>query len=172
MTLESLPPIAFNVAQLLRESVGASRQYTIEVAAPVERGVVELVRLNQQVLVRADVTVTERFECSRCLRPVAKAVHVVFDEVFEQDFDVTTGARREDPDAEPGAFHIGGDHVIDITEAVRQYSEMAAPMQPLCSEDCPGLCPDCGVDRRNGECSCPEGPSDPRWAALGALRAE
>ena len=38
----------------------------------------------------------------------------------------------------------------------------------LCSEDCEGLCPGCGVNLNEETCRCkPEG--DPRWAALSQL---
>jgi uncharacterized protein len=36
----------------------------------------------------------------------------------------------------------------------------------LCREDCKGICPECGIDRNTGECSCVADDIDPRWAAL------
>ena len=75
------------------------------------------------------------------------------------------------PEPEDGeAFRIGLDNTIDISEAVRQYSEVAAEMQPLCRPDCPGICPVCGQDLTIGDCSCDRTPVDPRWAALAALK--
>ena len=42
---------------------------------------------------------------------------------------------------------------------------LALPFKPVCREDCPGLCPECGIlladDPGHGHAS-----TDPRWAAL------
>jgi uncharacterized protein len=51
------------------------------------------------------------------------------------------------PEDEPGAFTIDRNNILDLEEAVRQYSTLAIPMKPLCREDCPGLCPVCGAKR-------------------------
>ena len=42
------------------------------------------------------------------------------------------------------------------------------PLAPLCSEDCLGLCPECGV-RMEDDPQHAHDTSDPRWAALAAL---
>jgi uncharacterized protein len=162
----------FNVSSLLREPVGSSRRYTLEPEAPVRSGHVELIRVPRGVLVRTTADVDYAAECSRCLEPFVAPVHVEFEEVFFQQVDVVTGRRLEDEDEErdPDAFLIGTDHSIDIREAVRQYTEMAAAMQPLCRADCPGLCPQCGQDLSVTTCDCDRAPADVRWAALAALK--
>lgn len=53
-----------------------------------------------------------------------------------------------------------------IREAILVYS----PMQPLCSPDCRGLCPVCGVDRNDGECGCKKEEGHPAWEALRNLK--
>jgi uncharacterized protein len=108
-------------------------------------------------------------DCSRCLTPFAYPVHIEFDEMFYQQVDVLTGERMAAPD-ELEPFLIDLEHTIDITDAVRQYGEMAAAMQPLCRPDCPGICPVCGADLGIQACDCDRGPQDSRWAALAALR--
>jgi uncharacterized protein len=44
------------------------------------------------------------------------------------------------------------------------------PLNPVCDEDCKGLCSHCGQDLNTGVCGCVEENVDPRWAALSALR--
>ena len=73
-------------------------------------------------------------------------------------------------DRDPDAFLIDEQHTLDLTEAVRQYREVSAEMQPLCRPDCRGLCPVCGRDLNQGECNCDRSAHDDRWAALGELR--
>jgi uncharacterized protein len=159
--------VLFNVSQLLREHVGATRRYDLEPEAPVHRGMVELIRTPAGVLVRCQAEVVIDAECSRCLVQFGYPASVTFEEVFAQQVDVLTGAKLEH---DPDDFVIGIDHSIDISEAVRQYSEMAAAMQPLCQPDCPGICVTCGRDLGLGQCGCDRAPVDPRWAALAALK--
>ncbi|MDE2668989.1 MAG: DUF177 domain-containing protein [Chloroflexota bacterium] len=165
-----LPTLAFNASQLLADGPGASRVHELPPAGAVTGGRVELVRIGAGALVRASLDITLDAECSRCLSPVAIPTAISFDEVYEQRYDVASGARLEDDDSDPEAFSISRSHLIDITEGVRQYCEAAAPMQPLCSTECQGFCPSCGIDRNTGECACEPVTSDPRWAALASLR--
>jgi uncharacterized protein len=54
---------------------------------------------------------------------------------------------------------------IDLTPLFRDQVVLAVPYAPLCSEDCKGLCPQCGADRNLETCDC-KPPVDPRWAGL------
>ena len=159
----------FNVATLLREPIGSQRRYTLAPEPPMHHGTVELIRTPNAILVRFEGDVLLEAICSRCLAPFAYPEQVSFEELFAQQVEVATGATLEAPD-EPEAFLIALNHTIDITEAVRQYSEMAAVMQPLCRPDCPGICPECGQDLTIAACRCDRGPIDARWAALAALK--
>jgi uncharacterized protein len=159
----------FNVSQLLREPVGSTRQYSLEPEEPVRGGAVELMRTPTGVLVRATADVVLDAACSRCLAPFGYPARVVFEELYYQRFDPVTGERLN-TDVDPESFFIDARNTIDIREAVRQYGEMAAEMQPLCRPDCPGLCAECGQDLNLGQCSCGGEFVDPRWIALEALR--
>lgn len=165
-----LPPLIFNIAQLLGDGPGASRTHRLQASGALRGGTVELVRIGDGALVRASLEVTLDGECSRCLAPLTVSTPVAFDEVYEQRYDVGSGARLGGEEVDPEAFTISRSHLIDITEGVRQYCEAAAPMQPLCGSDCQGFCASCGIDRNTGECACETVATDPRWAALAALR--
>ena len=65
-------------------------------------------------------------------------------------------------------FPYDGD-AIDLEPLFREQFVLAVPFAPLCREDCKGLCPQCGIDRNTGTCSC-EPPIDPRLAALKGLK--
>lgn len=159
----------FNVATLLREPVGSERDYVLDPTPPVHRGTVKLIRTPDGVLVRCQADVLLEDTCSRCLSAFGYPAHISFEEVFLQQVDVASGAHLALPQDEE-AFLISLTHTIDITEAVRQYSEMAAAMQPLCRPDCPGICPECGQDLSIAACRCDRTPTDSRWAALAALK--
>ncbi len=80
--------------------------------------------------------------------------------------DVVTGARLPAPE-EPTPFLIDEHHILNLCEALRQQLVIAEPMQPLCKEECAGLCQVCGQDKNGGSCACASGELDSRWAALG-----
>lgn len=160
----------FNVSQLLREHVGSTRDYELAPEPPVHRGSVELLKTQDGVLVRVQADVVLEAACSRCVTPFGYPARLAFEEVYYTQVDLVTGERVETPEEED-AFLIDERHTIDITEAVRQYSEMAAAMQPLCRADCPGLCPVCGRDLSVGTCECARERIDPRWEALAGLKS-
>jgi uncharacterized protein len=169
----------YNVAQLLREPTGSLRFYDLnepgvtlgpEFPPQRVRGRVELLRTADGILVRADVELVARLECSRCLVEVVQPLDVHLEEEFYPTVDVWTGAPLTlPPGSEPSAFRISGQHILDLAEPLRQYAAMALPIQPLCREACAGLCPHCGADRNLTVCTCAEDAIDARWEALAAL---
>ncbi len=55
---------------------------------------------------------------------------------------------------------------VDLTAAVREQVLLQVPQFALCSEECSGLCPQCGTDLNDGACECvPERAPSP-WDAL------
>ncbi len=164
----------FNVSQLLREPVGATREHDIDDKVEIEgeprrlTGVVEFIRTDRGVLVRADLRGDVHAECSRCLTPLDRPARLTFEEEYTQTTDAATGAPIGAA-PEPDAFIIDARHTLDLREAVRQYWVLAESMQPLCRPDCAGICPNCGRNRNDQPCDCE--PADPRWAALEALQA-
>ena len=166
----------YNVATLLKEPTGAVREYHVEEALvsawdegepPVVEGTVHMLRTLRGILVTARLTTSEPEECSRCLEQYWQVLTPEIEEEFFPIVDVATGAPVPPP--EEDAFSIGADHVLDLTEAVRQAILLARPMKPLCSEDCAGLCPDCGQNLNIATCGCRGEPVDPRWESLKQL---
>lgn len=67
----------------------------------------------------------------------------------------------EDADEQDEIYFYQGDHV-DLSPMVREQIILAAPMQPLCREDCAGLCPKCGQNLNDRQCACePEQTQSP-----------
>jgi uncharacterized protein len=165
----------FNVSGLIQEGIGATRTHEIEGTLETEgrepeplKGQVELLRTKDGVLVRAHIQLVEPETCSRCLQPLKETLSIDFEEEFMATVDVQTGqALSENLDED--AFRIDQNHLLDLTEAVRQYREASAEMQPLCRPDCKGLCPTCGKDLNTGKCDCNAIPEESPWAALAGL---
>jgi uncharacterized protein len=165
----------FNVSGLIQEGIGATREHTVQgtLTSPEhgsERigGTVNLLRTKDGVLVRANMKLVEPETCSRCLKPLEETLSIDFEEEFQATTDVRSGQPVRQP-TDPDAFKIDENHMLDLTEAVRQYREASAAMQPLCRPDCRGLCPQCGRDLNLGDCDCQKGITDSRWEGLAEL---
>ncbi len=63
-------------------------------------------------------------------------------------------------------YFYQGDHV-ELAPMLREHIILAAPMQPLCREDCAGLCARCGKDLNEGLCQC---PAEPQSTAIRVVR--
>ena len=162
----------FNVAELLKEPIGATRRYTIDqrIRLPEEapdawvQGEVRLLKTDRGVVAVCSLETTADCLCSRCLAPFQQPLRLVIEEEYLPTVDLLTGVRLLIPDQE--TFSLDEHHVLDIQEAFRQYLLVNLPLQPLCRESCAGLCPDCGMDLNEDACVCPQRLADPRWTPL------
>ncbi|TNC22451.1 YceD family protein [Amycolatopsis alkalitolerans] len=112
------------------------------------------------VLVTGTASAHAAGECSRCLDPIEDDVEIHLTELFAYP-DSTTEATTEEDEA--GRLV---DDKIDLEPVVRDALVLALPQAPLCSEDCAGLCPGCGVKWADLEPGHGHETIDPRWAAL------
>lgn len=132
-----------NVAQQLKEPVGSVRHYevneTSEDGFPIH-GEVQLLRTNRSILATGSLTTTARCECSRCLEQFDYPLSMEIEEEYFLTRDAVSGLPITPP-TEAGAFLIDENHILDLGEAVRQYTIITLPMKPVCRQNCAGLCP-------------------------------
>lgn len=165
-------PASVNVAQLLKQEVGARRSYDLSELADGSRrvrGRVDLLRSAEGILVKAEFETELETTCARCMTPARVKVKTSFEEEFLPTIEVNSGLPVRGINAED-AFRIDHNHILDLGEAIRQYALCAAPMKPLCKPDCAGLCPQCGHDLNQGRCGCERPPDDHRWEKLTRLK--
>lgn len=139
--------LRFNVSQLMQENVGATRQYEFQDPSldlgdglrlqPVV-GKAKLTRTKNGALAHAHVTGSVTLQCVRCLSDYDQPVTVDFDEEYHATVHVTTGAPLPEPDEED-VFKINSNHLLDLGEAVREYTLLSLPIAPICRADCRGL---------------------------------
>ena len=102
--------------------------------------------------------------CARCLEPATYD----FDSEVEE-YILLPGERDVEEVEEEDEFIImGEDHIVDLESILQAAIVLDFPLIPLCKEDCQGLCPQCGANLNEGECSCePEDDFDTNpFAAL------
>lgn len=96
--------------------------------------------------------------CDRCLKPFQREENLKFEHILVQKLNTD----NDD-------YLVCADSVLDLEELVRTDILLELPTKVLCSEDCKGLCSQCGKNLNEGECSCEKKQIDPRLAILSQL---
>jgi uncharacterized protein len=119
--------------------------------------------VSEGVLVTGSAVAPLSGECARCLEPLAAAFEVSLQELYRYLPDP-----GEDEDDSDERF-LDGD-LLNLEPAFRDAVVLALPLSPLCRDDCPGLCAECGAKLADA------GPGhehddkvDPRWGLLAKL---
>ena len=153
--------------QVLRSTVSTPSRIGLDLVA-IELGAeldldLRLESVVEGVLVSGTVSADAAGECSRCLDPLAAEVTVDVTELFAYP-DSATDVSTDDDEV-----HRILDDLVDLEPVVVDAVGLGLPLQPVCREDCPGLCSGCG------EKLAVVGPDhghetlDPRWAALASF---
>lgn len=116
-----------------------------------------LERVSEGIVVRGEVQGQWHAVCSRCLTDVERPLTVQFSELFEE--------HPKDDETYP----LSGES-IDLELPLRDAVILDLPPVPLCSQDCVGLCSQCGVDRNVTDCGHTQTIKEHRWEALKDLK--
>ena len=143
----------------------------IELAIPMGQGAAtvpagEIIELNLRlesvhdgILATGEVDSTAMADCSRCLEPLKLAVEVDFQELFAYSLE------QEDD-------FLVQDEKIDLEQAITDAVVLSLPFKPVCSEDCLGLCSECGVKMAEDPEHVHQAQNDSRWSELESFRKE
>jgi len=169
-------PLVFDVSRLGRRP-GAMLTIRTTVPSPSRIGV-ELIAIepgadldldlrvesvSEGVLVSGTVRAPTTGECSRCLGRVHGEVGIALTELFAYPDSITEAT------TEPEEVGHVIDQTIDLQQPIVDAVGLALPFAPLCSADCPGLCPHCGVALAAAEPGHRHDLIDPRWAKLAEM---
>ena len=133
--------------------------------------------VTEGVLVTGTATAPVAGECARCLAPLTTTVTASFTELYLYQPDKHDRHDKhyrhdkhdrldENDEQDEEQFYLDGD-LLDLEPVLRDAVVLALPMSPLCREDCPGLCVECGVPLAGaGPGHRHDDAPDPRWAGL------
>ena len=161
---------------------GSQREVELSVPAPTELGIevlrvpegspVELdLRLEavmEGVLLTGTATAALEGECVRCLEPIEDEILARLQELYVYPEQHDKAAEHHDRDLDDETSQLEDD-LLDLEPLLRDAVVLALPFQPLCREDCPGLCTECGARLADDPDHAHEAPIDPRWAGLDQL---
>lgn len=131
--------IKFNLAQLLREPMGARREYEFyEARLPLDepltlrevQGQAHFTRTATGVFANVHVTGVVRLVCVRSLDEFDYRVTFDFADQFHSIVDIFTGSTLPQPEEED-PFFLDELHMVDIGEAIRTYTLLELPLNPV-----------------------------------------
>ncbi|RSS74056.1 DUF177 domain-containing protein [Streptomyces sp. WAC06614] len=183
--LDHRNPLVFDTHELGRRP-GAMQRLSREIAAPADFGLdgvigvpegapieldLRLESVMEGVLVTGTARGTALGECVRCLEAVERELDTDFQEMFSYPDADDRGRPKAEPadDAEEDEDRLFvEDGLFDLEPVLRDAVVLALPLQPVCREDCLGLCPECGASL-NEDPDHHHDAVDIRWAALQGL---
>jgi uncharacterized protein len=176
--LDPRAPLVLDTRELGRRP-GSQRRKTFSAPAPADLGI-EVLRVPQGstiefelrleavmegVLVTGQAQARLEGECARCLVEIRDEIVADFQELFVYE-ESSTARDGEDDDLS----RLEGD-LLDLEPLLRDAVVLELPFRPLCRDDCPGLCIECGVRLADDPGHRHDEPVDPRWAKLQELGA-
>ena len=176
MRLDPRAPLVLDTRELGRRP-GSQRTMAFAEPAPADLGIevlrvpegspiefdLRLEAVMEGVLVTGTARAALEGECVRCLEPIRDEIVADFQELFVYDDSET------DDDEADETSRLEGD-LLDLEPLLRDAVVLALPFQPLCEDDCPGLCTECGARLADDPGHAHEAAIDPRWAGLQQLQ--
>ena len=103
-------------------------------------------------------------ECARCNKEAPHIIKVSGEKYIADKSDEKSPDSFESESDDYYVTETAG--VINISDFIREFLGLEVPLRYLCDEECKGLCPNCGKDLNDGECSCPKKEKNPAFAVL------
>jgi uncharacterized protein len=165
--VSQIPPAGLDVA--LPEEV-------LDLGAPVEtcvgpasvRADLRVGRSGRGLLISGSFSSGVVLVCSRCLEPFEFRADDRFHLYCET---AAQGLPEEEHELAGGELDVTylEQGRINTDHLLRENILLSLPVQPLCHEDCRGLCPCCGANLNQEACGCTQAHADPRLQALRKL---
>jgi uncharacterized metal-binding protein YceD (DUF177 family) len=106
--------------------------------------------VSHELIVQGGLTVKIACQCSKCAEFFSTTLK---DLSFLRAYEITEGLDS-----------------VDVTEDIREELLLNFPAFPVCSDDCKGLCPQCGKNLNEGNCNCQPPSGSDGWSALNDLK--
>jgi uncharacterized protein len=118
----------------------------------------DIFKVDESVLLNGTIKYTFDDECARCLADFDNTVETKFEAVLQNQLN-------ENDESDEIQLKIT-DGCVDLEETIKQMIYLSMPMKSLCSKDCKGICPNCGVNLNLEKCKCEDNLTDPRFDKL------
>ena len=128
-------------------------------------------KVGQSVMVKGNLKALLRLPCGRCLEeftyPLSSTFQVTLFPAKETSPEEEVELSEDDMESN---FYEGGE--IHLSEITYEQIFLEIPYQPLCRDDCRGLCPVCGKDLNRTQCGCRREEFETGFAVLKKLKLD
>ncbi len=121
-----------------------------------------------EVFIKGIVNGEVELQCSRCLKDYIMPIKTIF-EITYHPVEILNKEELVELKKDEMEVDFYREGLIDTEDIIRDQILLNIPMKPLCSENCKGLCPVCGIDLNEFKCQCEKKEIDPRFAVLQSL---
>lgn len=113
-------------------------------------------------------------KCVRCLQPLEKSLDFSLSRVYYYPEELAHLLNEVSDDSSvyadlDEAYQVQPDSRLDLEPLLIDAIVPQIPYSVLCSPDCPGLCPECGIMLAKAEAGHHHEKIDPRWSVLANL---
>ncbi|SKC87144.1 YceD family protein [Maledivibacter halophilus] len=129
------------------------KDYNIVKSSPI-RVLGKIYKESDSIFIDASFSGKAVFQCSRCLKEFKSNIS---DNI---EFYIPISENKVEDDS-----YING-HLLNLKMVIEEALAFSLPMKVLCSEECKGLCPNCGQNLNIDECNCDIDDIDPRLEKL------
>ena len=126
-------------------------------------------KIIKDIRLRGRLAAGLELQCARCLEPVKQDVARQFELLYRP---LGADAGRDElsvTDAEAEIGYYQGEGIL-LEDVLREQVLLALPLKITCRDDCKGLCPHCGKNLNQEQCSCDAPVEVARWSALKEIR--
>lgn len=122
----------------------------------------EVVNTGQGLTLTGHVETIVTGKCDCCLDKVS--IPLVFD--INEEYLPESAAEELGEELESNLVLHYNEEWLDLVEILQENLLLNLPMRTVCEPECPGLCPSCGKNLKEGSCRCDDKEIDPRLAIL------
>lgn len=180
MKINTNSPFYFNAHDLPRRA-GEFREYSLIITLPESLGIpmlavpqgenlavdLRITSVDEGIFVSGQVSSVAHGECTRCLDPVHFEIDQMFNQLYEYEEKaerIKKNAKPDDEEDEEILFLVGD--FVNLEIPLRDAIVLALPSNPLCNEECAGLCAGCGGKWATLPADHSHQSTDPRWSSL------
>lgn len=132
------------------------------------KAVMRVEKKGNEVFIKGIVNGDLELQCSRCLKDYVMPIKTIF-EITYHPVEILNKEELVELKKDEMEVDFYREGLIDTEDIIRDQILLNIPMKPLCSENCKGLCPVCGIDLNEFKCQCEKKDIDPRFAVLQSL---
>lgn len=136
------------------------------------RSAAEIKKAGKAIFIKGRIETVLRLQCVRCLKefryPFASNFSLT---LLPREGDVAKEGERELNEEEMELSYHEGEE-IQLSEIACEQVFLEIPYQPLCQEECKGLCQVCGTDLNLSTCQCVQEASEGSFSALRKLKLD